>query len=106
MNWYALRFFAMVIVLSICVLAAGWALNYNRSDFEPPACYPDGNDLPPSQFTYQIIEIAPQNRPDQDYDPNQPEKVLPIKKKYREHPRIDDRYKIEPVKAHLLQIPE
>ena len=125
MNWYALRFFVMVTVLCFCILAAGWALNLSKSGTEFSVSYPDVsaavisdlfdnesntcdiNNISAYRHTYRIIEIGPQDEPYQNYDPNYPDEELPKRKKYREHPRIDDNdYKIKPAKSHLLQMEE
>jgi hypothetical protein len=110
----------MVIVLCVCVLAAAWALNFNRSDGEFHVCNPDSNshdhgeafsnkkavdNLSSSRFTYRIIEIAPKDKSYRDYDPNYPSRQLP-KRKYKEPPKIEDHYKIIPAKEHLLQMNE
>ena len=117
MNWYALRFFVMVIVLCVCVLAAAWALNLGKSDGEFHVCYPDpnthdhgkvfslANGSTSRSYTYRIIEIAPKDRLGPDYDPNYPDTQLP-KRKYPEQPRVEKDYKIIPAKEHLLRIDE
>jgi hypothetical protein len=108
MNWNALRFFVMVIVLCVCVLAAAWALNLGKIDGEFHVCYPEPNhisSLSVRRHTYRVIEIAPQDRPVPDFDPNYPSSQLP-QRKYPEQPRIEKGYKIIPIKEHLLRIDE
>ena len=118
MNWNALRFFVMVIVLCVCVLTAAWALNLGKSDGEFHVCnlepnshdngkvFSDTNNisnLSARSYTYRIIEISPKDEPYLEYDPNYPSRKLP-KRKYPEQSRGKKDYKIKPAEEHLLLI--